>query len=82
MNMIFVPSVAGTVLLGAASARGRRGPPLSGRMSRMIAIAGAFAGISVVTSASLITAQETGEGTQAARPHHSAQVCAPSSSDR
>ena len=82
MDRIFVPAVAGAVLVGTASARGRRGPPLNGRISRMIAIAGAFAGISFITSASLITAQEAERGHQAARPHDSAQVCSPDSSDR
>jgi hypothetical protein len=87
MNRIFVPSVATTLLLGNASVRGRRvqsdaPKSLSGRVGRMIAIAGVFAGISVITSASLVMAQETGRGNQTARPNHSEQVYSPNSGDR
>jgi hypothetical protein len=82
MDRIFVPAVAGAVLVGTASARRRRGRPLSGRVIRMLTIAGAFAGVSVITSASLITAQESGLGNQAARTQQSEQVCSPDSNDR
>jgi hypothetical protein len=82
MNRIFVPSVAGAVLLETTSVHKRparlagTGKPGKG-LGRLLAMTGLLAGVLAITSASHCAAQETGRGNQTARPNAQEQVYLP-----